>query len=209
MSLYSMAEPHSPLQLGHRASVDFGFLGSRLFDPVQLAATIPFLTAATITQQTPHTLSAIMVRGGPVGISFFGLPAVRRLTPPLIAPDNGLQIASLLDLAGTKAAVVQQRAEAKDCLDLDAILSCKMAGLICQRHLPLRARFTGRSSTRRSPSRRSRSSVTATWHACLALSRIDSPRRRARSISTAFRNSLWAASSMIAKGIRPNESNPA
>ena len=29
-------------------------------------------------------------------------------------PRNGLQVASLLDLAGTKASVVQQRAEAKD-----------------------------------------------------------------------------------------------
>ena len=33
-----------------------------------------------------------------------------------------MQIASLLDLAGTKAAVVQQRAEAKDYLDIDALL---------------------------------------------------------------------------------------
>jgi hypothetical protein len=41
---------------------------------------------------------------------------------PGAAPDNGLQVASLLDLAGTKAAVVQQRAEAKDYTDIDAIL---------------------------------------------------------------------------------------
>jgi hypothetical protein len=111
------------LQLGHRASIDFDFFTSRLFDPVQLAATIPFLTAATITQQAPNTLVAtVVVRGGPVGVSFFGLPDLRRLNPPLVAPDNSLQIASLLDLAGTKAAVVQQRAEAKDYLDVDAIL---------------------------------------------------------------------------------------
>ena len=33
-----------------------------------------------------------------------------------------MRIASLLDLAGTKASVVQQRAEAKDYVDIDAIL---------------------------------------------------------------------------------------
>ena len=36
--------------------------------------------------------------------------------------DMGLPVASLLDLAGTKAAVLQKRAEVKDYLDIDAIL---------------------------------------------------------------------------------------
>lgn len=55
-------------------------------------------------------------------LSFFGLPDVPRLEPPLIAPDNKLQVASLLDLAGMKVSVVQMRAEAKDYADIDAIL---------------------------------------------------------------------------------------
>jgi hypothetical protein len=59
-------------------------------------------------------------------VSFFGLPDLARVHPPHISPDIGLRIASLLDLAGTKAAVVQQRAEAMaeygDYRDLDAIL---------------------------------------------------------------------------------------
>jgi hypothetical protein len=62
-------------------------------------------------------------RGGIVKLSFFGLPDIPRLQPPLIAPDNGLRVASLLDLAGMKASVVQVRAEAKDYLDIDAILT--------------------------------------------------------------------------------------
>jgi hypothetical protein len=37
--------------------------------------------------------------------------------------DNGLGIASLLDLAGTKASVVQVRAEAKDYIDIDALIT--------------------------------------------------------------------------------------
>src|SRR5208282_6173281 len=49
-------------------------------------------------------------------------PKLPRLGPPHIAGDNRLQIASLLDLAGTKASVIQMRAEAKDYLDIDALI---------------------------------------------------------------------------------------
>jgi Nucleotidyl transferase AbiEii toxin, Type IV TA system len=110
------------LHLGHRTSVDFDFFGARAFEPARLASTMPFLAGATITQQQPNTLSVSVDRGGPVKISFFGLPALGRLAAPLIAPDNGVQVASLLDSAGAKAAVVQQRAGAKDYLDIDAPL---------------------------------------------------------------------------------------
>lgn len=108
--------------LGHRTTEGFEFVSDGVFDPVRLAADVSFLAGATITQQAPNTLSAVVERGGPVIVSFFGLPRIGRLAPPLIAPDNRLRIAALLDLAGTKAAVVQQRAEAKDYLDIDAIL---------------------------------------------------------------------------------------
>ena len=110
------------LHLGHRQSVDFDFFGNRPFDPVKLTASIPFMTAATITQREPNTLSGIVDRDGPVKLSFFGVPGLARLAPPHLAPGNGLQVASLLDLAGTKAAVVQQRAEAKDYIDLAAMI---------------------------------------------------------------------------------------
>ena len=110
------------LHLGHRQSVDFDFFGNQPFDPAKLAASIPFMAAATITQREPNTLSGIVDRGGPVRLSFFGVPGLPRLASPHIAPDNGLQIASLLDLAGTKVNVVQLRAEAKDYRDIYAIL---------------------------------------------------------------------------------------
>ena len=111
------------LHPGHRQSVDFDFFGNRPFDPATLPALIPFMEDAIITQQQANTLSVIVERGGPVRLSFFGAPAILRLAPPCVAPDNGLQVASLLDLAGTKASVVQQRAEAKDYADIDALLS--------------------------------------------------------------------------------------
>ena len=37
--------------------------------------------------------------------------------------DNGLQVASLLDLAGTKASVIQVRAQARDYIDMDALIT--------------------------------------------------------------------------------------
>jgi len=111
------------LHLGHRASVDFDFFGNRLLDPDALMPAIPCLAGATITQRDPNTLSCIVERGGPVKLSFFGVPALARLRPPHIAPDNGLRVASLLDLAGAKVRVVQMRAEAKDYLDIDALLT--------------------------------------------------------------------------------------
>jgi hypothetical protein len=110
------------LHLGHRQSADFDFFGNQPFDPAKLATAIPFMAAATITQREPNTLSGIVDRGGPVRLSFFGVPGLPRLAPSHIAADNGLQVASLLDLAGTKANVVQLRAEAKDYRDLDVIL---------------------------------------------------------------------------------------
>ena len=111
------------LHLGHRQSVDFDFFGNTPLDPAQLVPAIPFLAGAIVTQREPNTFSCTIDRGGVVKLSFFGLPGLTRLSPPLIARDNGLQVASLLDLAGTKASVVQVRAEAKDYIDIDALLT--------------------------------------------------------------------------------------
>lgn len=110
------------LQLGHRQSIDFNFFGAQALNPDRLVLATPFLTGATITQLEPNTLSCVVDRGGPVHLSFFGVPKLPRLRRPLIAQDNGLRIASLLDLAGAKARVVQMRAEAKDYADIDAML---------------------------------------------------------------------------------------
>jgi len=111
------------LHLGHRESVDFDFFGTKPLDPMRLVPALPFLAAAIVTQREPNTFSCTVDRDGIIKLSFFGVPTLPRLLPPLRAPDNGLYVASLLDLAGTKASVVQVRAEAKDYLDLDALLT--------------------------------------------------------------------------------------
>lgn len=110
------------LHLGHRESVDFDFFGRRDIDVASLGADIPFLHGATVIQREKNTLTAIVHRGKPVKVSFFGVPKLPRLAPPATAKDNGLKIASLLDLAGTKASVLQVRAETKDYIDMDALM---------------------------------------------------------------------------------------
>jgi Nucleotidyl transferase AbiEii toxin, Type IV TA system len=111
------------LHLAHRASVDFDFFADHVFDPSELMAELPFMADAEITQRARNTLTGIVERQGAVTVSFFGVPEIRRLAVPHQAPDNGLKVASLLDLAGTKASVVQVRAEAKDYLDMDALIT--------------------------------------------------------------------------------------
>jgi hypothetical protein len=111
------------LHLGHRESVDFDFFGDRPFDPAKLASVVPFMEDAQITQREPNTLTGIVDRDGAVKVSFFGLPEIPRLLLPLQASGNGVRVASLLDLAGMKASVVQVRAEAKDYIDIDAMIA--------------------------------------------------------------------------------------
>lgn len=111
------------LHLGHRQSADFDFFGNRSFDPANLQAAIPFLAGARVRQHERNTLTATLNREGQVAVSFFGVPNLPRLVSPVVSDDNGLKIASLLDLAGTKASVVQVRPEAKDYLDLDVLIA--------------------------------------------------------------------------------------
>jgi Nucleotidyl transferase AbiEii toxin, Type IV TA system len=111
------------LHLGHRESVDFDFFGDRSFDPARLMSALPFMVNAQITQREPNTLTGILDRDGVVKVSFFGVPEIPRLVQPHQVPSNGINVASLLDLAGMKASVVQVRAEAKDYIDVDAIMT--------------------------------------------------------------------------------------
>jgi hypothetical protein len=111
------------LQLAHRTSIDFDFFTASEFDPDRLLHGLPFLSNATVVQKGPSTLTALVDRGGTVQVSFFGVPKLRRIGEVLTAPVTQLHVASLLDLAGTKAAVVQKRAEAKDYVDIDALIN--------------------------------------------------------------------------------------
>ena len=109
------------LRLGHRQSVDFDFFSPHPFDPDVLFHSAGFLRESLIIAKAANTLTCRVDREGPVLVSFFGLPKLPRLEAPL-ATENGITLASLPDLAGTKAAVIQKRSEAKDYIDLDALV---------------------------------------------------------------------------------------
>lgn len=111
------------LRLGHRYSEDFDFFSNHEFVPDVLRRDIRYLQGAEVSQLGANTLTAIVERDGPVKISFFGGLKLNRIQDPDVAKDNGVQVASLLDVAATKLATIQQRAQARDYEDIAAITS--------------------------------------------------------------------------------------
>jgi len=111
------------LRLGHRASEDFDFFSNDPFRPDELERLIPFLAHAPRLQSSPNTLVSLVERDGPVKVSFFGGLTLRRVNDPDPVDGPGLFVASLMDLAATKVRVVQDRAEAKDYIDLSCLLA--------------------------------------------------------------------------------------
>ncbi len=102
--------------------MDFDFFSNRSFDPDELVEAIPYLKGAERVLVAPKTLKCRVERGGPVLLSFFGGLGLGQAAPRELVQGRVLYAASLLDLAGTKIAVVQKRAEAKDYLDIDALI---------------------------------------------------------------------------------------
>ena len=134
------------LQLGHRRSSYFDFFGCRALEGLDLIALergTSFLAGADVVQREKNRLTAIVHRGGAVNVCFAGVPKLPRLAAPLVASDNGLKVASLLDLAGTKAMVVQIRAATQDYIDIDALVT--LAGVDLPHVLAAGQKLYGRS----------------------------------------------------------------
>jgi hypothetical protein len=55
-------------------------------------------------------------------VSFFGNLGLGEAAPREMADGSKVHVASLLDIAGTKALTVQQRAQARDYIDIDALI---------------------------------------------------------------------------------------
>ena len=111
------------LRLGHRPSVDFDFFASASFAPDELMHEIPYLRGATVRQSAANTLTATIERGGPVQVSFFGALDLGQVAPADAAVGPNIKVASLIDLAAFKVAVVTQRVELKDYVDVHALLT--------------------------------------------------------------------------------------
>jgi hypothetical protein len=110
------------LRLGGRESLDFDFFTSRPVSSDLLARTLPVLRRAELIQVAPNTATFSIHRQGQVKLSFFGGLSFGRVGRPNRCDDNGLQIASLLDLAAQKMKVILARAEPKDYLDIRTLL---------------------------------------------------------------------------------------
>ncbi len=108
------------LRLGHRQSEDFDFFSNQDFEPSDLIYGVGYLKQARFDRRGDNTLSVVVERGEPVRLSFLGDLHMGHVHEPDVAPDNSLQIASLLDLLATKLKTIQQPAEAKDYRDIDA-----------------------------------------------------------------------------------------
>ncbi len=107
------------LRLAHRTSVDFDLFSSDPLDRRGLER-LPFMKNAQVLQDEPDALTISVDRGEPVKVSFFGPVGFGRIGTPQLA--GRLPVASLLDLAATKIKVLLQRVEAKDYLDIAAVL---------------------------------------------------------------------------------------
>jgi hypothetical protein len=110
------------LRLGHRQSIDFDFFTAEDFAPGALLATLPQGNTATLLQSERNTLTALLRNPDPVKLSFFGGLPFSPVKPPRLTP-NGIRIASLEDLFATKLLTVVHRSEAKDYLDIAALLA--------------------------------------------------------------------------------------
>ena len=112
------------LHLGHRQSVDFDFFRTDPLDKDEIRAAFPFLTGATVLQDTPNTLVVLAAMpSGPVKISFFGGMTLGRVGEPLQTRDGTLLVASLDDLMATKLKATLDRAEARDYRDIARMIS--------------------------------------------------------------------------------------
>jgi hypothetical protein len=115
------------LRLGHRQSVDFDFFSFASFDPKALLDGIQFLSGAAVLQSAPNTLTCRIDRGGPVQVSYFGVPSLGQAAEPESPEGAAISVASLLDMGGMKAAVITRRAELRDYLDIHALLAAGLS----------------------------------------------------------------------------------
>ncbi|MBI4356421.1 MAG: nucleotidyl transferase AbiEii/AbiGii toxin family protein [Gammaproteobacteria bacterium] len=127
------------LQLGHRQSIDFDFFSAAPLNKTFLLAQVPFLQQADCVLPEINTLDCYLKNSkGSIKIQFLaGLEKRQgRVDVSLVCEDNQLQVASLRDLLATKLNTIQGRAEAKDYLDIHAIIQSGISletGLACAR----------------------------------------------------------------------------
>ena len=111
------------LHLGHRRSVDFDFFRAEPLDKRRIRDAFAFCDRAAVVQDSPDTLVVLApMRSDSVKVSFFGPIGFGRVNDPLRTRDDVLLVASRDDLLATKLKATLDRAEARDYLDIAALL---------------------------------------------------------------------------------------
>src|SRR5262249_23012116 len=111
------------LRLGHRPSIDFDWFAAEALTPNDLMERVAFLKRAVVRQSSRDTLTVTVERSGPVQVSFFGGLNLGQVAEADVAAGPQIKVGSLIDLAGFKAAVVTQRAELRDYIDVHALMT--------------------------------------------------------------------------------------
>jgi Nucleotidyl transferase AbiEii toxin, Type IV TA system len=135
------------LRLGHRTSIDFDFFTDASINEKIIFTAMDFLEEAEIIQDETETLTFLWTDAAATGLadedmsvklSFFGGLGFGRTGMPDMTTDGVLSVASLDDLMASKLKVVQQRASAKDYVDIATMVRAGISlakGLGCARAL--------------------------------------------------------------------------
>lgn len=110
------------LHLGHRTSVDFDFFSSNDIDVDECLSGLSHLGDRDVLQAARNTVTVLVDREGPIKLSFFGGINTGRVDTPLLTEDSVMLVASRRDLLAHKLKTVYQRVEAKDYIDVAALL---------------------------------------------------------------------------------------
>jgi len=108
------------LRLGHRTSLDFDFFAADGFTPAGLLGDLGWLGRPEVVDMDENSLVVIEPSG--VQLAFFGGLKLQAVAEPSLALGNGLVVASVFDLAATKAKAILDRSEWKDYVDIAALV---------------------------------------------------------------------------------------
>ena len=92
------------------------------FEPQSLLQNVKYLKSAQVRRSAANNLTATVDRGGPVQLSYFGGLDIGQVAPAEDVEGPRFKVASLIDLAGMKVAVLPQRVALRDYLDIHALL---------------------------------------------------------------------------------------
>lgn len=112
------------LRIGHRASKDFDFFSAEPFNPTELLAELAWLGRVTINESSANSLVVTTARE--VRLAFYGRMGLQSVAEPSIVEENGIVVASIFDLAGTKAKAILDRSVRKDYFDIASLLRNEM-----------------------------------------------------------------------------------